>query len=139
MEFDIIIFDSILKKTELLSGIQNPYTSLLFHFYTIISTMSSSYYMCVPSHNKKGPLRAKDVEQARMPCYIASDHQYFHNGTLPYPPSTTLLHHNNKKLINAMYSQPNNNNMHHLLRRHPIPRNNLPPTTMQACLPQAMY
>lgn len=58
--------------------------------------MSSSYYMCVPSHTKKGPLRAKDVEHARMPCYIASDHHYFHNGTYHVPP--TLLHDYRRKL-----------------------------------------
>lgn len=36
--------------------------------------MSTITYINVPSRTDKGPLRPRDVELARMPCYVGYDY-----------------------------------------------------------------
>lgn len=54
----------------------------IFDDFSLPRTMSnhvSSHYLCVPSRTEPGPLRPKDVEQAKMLVYT-SDH--YPNGRL---------------------------------------------------------
>ena len=128
---DIIlrIFDPILK-TENLDVIQDPISPFTYHRLYHVEFI---LYVCPITHQKRASTRKRrrtspnalllSFRPPLFPQWYLSFHSY----------TTTRL----KKKTNTktMHSKPYNNNMHHLLRRHIVPRYNLPPTTMQTCFP----
>lgn len=90
----------------------------------------------IPSHTKKGPLHARDIEKARMPCFLDLD--YPEGGTRTTIRSIPTTRDKYKYLTKYPTRRPLPRNLRPLLRRHE-PRIHLPPPTLQAPLPQAMH
>lgn len=71
----------------------------------------------IPSHTKKGPLHAKDIEQARMPCFLGLDYPEDgkHITTIHNIPTTQDKY---KYLMKYPTRRPLPRNLRPLLRRH---------------------
>lgn len=68
------------------------------------ATTMSGADVYVPSLTKKGPLHARDIEQARMPCYLGLD--YPDDSTQPTPDIQSSTYINLIKIQTATSQTP---------------------------------